>query len=316
MSTYALLGATGATGTSILHHLLQNPPQDLIQLNILVRSKPKLLQTFPTLLSSRPPPPFKIHIFEGTSTSPHSLTPCLTSATTILNCVGTNASNPGTTLHSATASAIISSLTTISLTNKSHYQPPTILQLRTASLNPALSSQVPKLVHSVVSFCLHNSYSDLEEACNLYIPASRNGLLNYILIDPPTLHESPPTGYSLITRADEKQDVALSYADLGAAMCELATTRERLHGKAVGVTARGKVREKWMPLMGFLVKGAMGRVGERLREGVTFLYGPMAPFFAIVCDSRDDDDDDDECFGGAGSGMLVLEWLAEEWGRV
>lgn len=37
----------------------------------------------------------------------------------------------------------------------------------------------------------------------------------------------------------------------------------------------------------------------------------------VVCDSRDnDDDDDDECFGGAGSGMLVLEWLAEEWGRV
>ncbi|KAK4175386.1 hypothetical protein QBC36DRAFT_216378 [Triangularia setosa] len=283
MPTYALLGATGATGSSILRYLLQNPPQDL-QLNILVRSKPKLLEGFPTLLSSAP---FKVHIFEGSSTSPTSLTSCLTSATAIFNCVGANASTPGTALYSSTVAAIISALTSIrdavSLSNEK-YQPPTILQLRSASLNPTLASQVPKLVHNIVCFCLHHSYTDLAEACELYQPASGDGLLKYILIDPPTLHdpngESPPTGYAFIT-TDEKQNVALSYADLGAAMCELATTQEEFQGKAVGVTARGKVKETWVPLMGFLVKGAMGRVGERFRGGVPFLYGPMAPFFAI-----------------------------------
>lgn len=292
MVTYALLGATGATGSSVLRCLLSDPPPDL-HLHILVRSKGKLLRAFPRLADISTVNP-KITIFEGDATSAKALTSCLTNASLIFMCIGQNGSPPGTTLYSDSVSALIAALSQLKdqasphLANNSSstttgYQPPTVLQLRSASLNPPLAAQPPALVHKAVMFCLHHSYADLRRACALYPPACAAGLLEYIFVDPPTIHDAQGThgtGYRLIT-GGEPQATALSYADLGAAMCEIAERAGDFEGKAVGVTATGKVREEWGVLMGYLLKGAMGRVKEGVVRGVPFLYGPMAPFFVI-----------------------------------
>ncbi|KAL2131428.1 hypothetical protein VTI74DRAFT_5118 [Chaetomium olivicolor] len=304
MPIYALLGATGATGSSVLRYLLNNPSPDL-QLNILVRSKTKLLQTFPLLHESTT---LKVNIFEGNSTSQTSLIPCLTAASAIFMCVGQNGSPPGTTLNSDTVAAVIAALSILrkqhSQSNPSstpdkeeereaNYQPPTVIQLRSASLNPPLAAQVPRLVHKAVLFCLHHNYTDLHQACELYKPAAASGLLHYVFVDPPTIHDAEGTvctGHRLLMGEGEKQAVALSYADLGAALCEVAeriTCVENgdekwvLRDVAVGVTATGEVNASWGVLMGYLLKGAMGRVKEKVVTGVPFLYGPMAPFFVI-----------------------------------
>ena len=125
-----------------------------------------------------------------------------------------------------TVKAIRDTLRTLLKLKGDDYKPPTVVQLRSASLNPSLARQVPRFVHRTVSFCLHYSHVDMKRACTVYQHAAHEGLLDYIFVDPPTIHDPQGrecTGYKLIST--EKQDTALSYADLGASMCELAERR-------------------------------------------------------------------------------------------
>ncbi|KAK4233373.1 hypothetical protein C8A03DRAFT_38923 [Achaetomium macrosporum] len=104
--TYALLGATGATGSSVLRSFLRSPPlPSYLQLNVLVHSKTKLLQAFPHLLTGITKT-IEIRIFEGGTTSADALVPCLASSSTIIICIGQNGSPPGTSLQSDTATAV------------------------------------------------------------------------------------------------------------------------------------------------------------------------------------------------------------------
>ncbi|KAL2867495.1 Averufin oxidase A [Aspergillus lucknowensis] len=259
MQTYALLGATGATGSSILRHLLHNHPESQeLTINILVRSKSKLLIAFPTLETSLPRK-IQVNIVQGDSTSPEALDTCLQNASVVFMCVAQNGSPMGTTLVQDTASALIAALRR-RRHRHSHPEdgPVTVIQLRSASLNPALAAQVPRAVHALVSFCLHAGYADLQAACALYEDARGEGVLEYVLVDPPTLHDAhgtQATGYRLITTETEKQAICLSYADLGAALCEVAERRGEFAGRAVGVTATGGVRKNWGVLAGYLVSG-------------------------------------------------------------
>ncbi len=289
MTTYALLGATGATGSSVLRCLLDDPAPELRHINILVRSKTKLLQTFPRLTDPPATSKLQIHIFEGDATSPAALMPCLTNASTILVCIGQNNSSGPTTLQTSTVTALVTSLSHLrsaAQQNESPYQPPTILHLRSASLNPWLASHTPRLVHKTVAFCLHHTYADLGAACALYPPAASAGLLSYIFIDPPTIHDplgTVPTGYQLLPPSEgkERQATALSYADLGAAMCEVAERAAEFAGQAVGVSATGVVKTGWRVLGGHLVGGFVGRVKGGVAKGLPLLYAPMAPFFGV-----------------------------------
>jgi oxidoreductase AflX len=264
MPTYALLGATGSTGSAVLRCLLSEPPQD-VNLNILVRSRSKLLRAFPKLEDTAA---LRIRIVEGTSTDPVSLEPCLENAVVVFMCVGQNESKPGSTLCYDTATALIDTLKNLRKRQGNGYKPPTTLQLRTASLNPALARQVPHFVHKLVSFCLHYNYVDVKRTCSLYESAAREErLLHYIFVDPPTIHDgdgTQRTGHKLI--ATEKQEIALSYADLGAACCEIATRGAEFRNRPVGVTATGKVNETWGVLAGYLVSGAKNRILGLMEE--------------------------------------------------
>ncbi|KAL6237513.1 hypothetical protein BDW75DRAFT_249000 [Aspergillus navahoensis] len=281
MPTYALLGATGATGSSILRHLLHpGSPSDLT-VNVLVRSKSKLLTAFPGLdkLRPAPTPTPTIRIFEGNSTNPDVLVAVLQGATHVFMCVAQNGSPMGTTLVQDTAAALIEAR------RRQRAQPRgklTVIQLRSASLNPVLAVQVPRFVHRLVSFCLAAGYEDLRRAGVLYEAAAAEGLLQYVLVDPPTLHDAEgtrPTGYRLIDTtgiADEekqRQAVCLSYADLGVAMCEIADRADELRGQAVGVTATRSVRQTWRVLAGLLLQGGLGHLHYRYGRGKTVVVG-------------------------------------------
>ncbi|KAL4945002.1 hypothetical protein BDV06DRAFT_232178 [Aspergillus oleicola] len=265
MSTYALLGATGATGSSVLRHLLQDRPK-IERINVLVRSASKLLRAFPGLDKRRSP---IVHIYEGNSTNAKALDACLHNASLLFMCVAQNGSPMGTTLVQDTAAAVIGAL------RRRQDQPYkcTVIQLRSASLNPALAVQVPQLVHRLVSFCLFAGYQDLRRACSLYEEAARANVLHFVLVDPPTLHDSQgtqPTGHRLI--ATEKQAICLSYADLGVALCEIADRAPKFYGRAVGVTATGSVKQTWGVLAGFLMRGGIDHLDYRYgRENLMVL---------------------------------------------
>lgn len=263
MPTYVLLGATGSTGSAVLRCLLSEPPQG-VKLNILVRSKAKLLKAFPKLEKTAAP---RTHIIESTSTDTAALEACLDDADVVFMCVGSNESKPGTTLSYDTAAAIIDTLKNLRKLRGNGYKIPTIVQLRTASLNPALARQAPRLVRRMVSFCLHYNYADIKRACALYETAATESLLDYIFVDPPTIHDADGTkrtGYKLIST--ETQETALSYADLGAAICEIATRGPELRNRPVGVTATGNVNATWGVLAGYLVGGAKNRISGMLVE--------------------------------------------------
>ncbi|UJO25204.1 Averufin oxidase A [Fulvia fulva] len=268
MPTYALLGATGATGSSVLRCLLAAPPPDL-ELNILVRSKSKLLKPFPSLANRTD---FAIRIVEGASTNTAALQQCLEDADVAFMCVADNASSKGVSITYDTASAMITTLTMLRKLQASDYSPPTILQLRSASLNPKLSCQVPRFVYNMVSFCLHYNHLDVVRACELYDAAADDNLLEYIYVDPPTIHDAfgtNRTGHKLIpcnVPVCAKQETALSYADLGASFVEIAERRHEFANQPVGVTATGKVKETWGVLAGYLFDGARGRVNAWMEE--------------------------------------------------
>ncbi|KAL4917423.1 S-adenosyl-L-methionine-dependent methyltransferase [Aspergillus aurantiobrunneus] len=275
MSTYTLLGATGATGASVLRHLLQTNRET--DINVLVRSKARLLSAFPGLDQRRSP---TVRIFEGDCTNPEALEACLRGAKVVFVCVGQNGSPMGASLVQDSAAAVVEALRRRPPPSS---QPCSLIQLRSASLNPVLAAQVPRWAHRLVCFCLFAGYSDLRRACSSYEEASRANLLQYVLVDPPTLHDAQgtqPTGHRLIV--DESQSVCLSYADLGVALCEIADRASEFHGRAVGVTATGPVKQTWGVLVGFLLQGGVDHLCYRYgRENLTVIG--MCIALVVVC---------------------------------
>ncbi len=259
MPKYALLGATGSTGSAILRCLLSQPPSSLA-LNIFVRSESKLRKLLPDLESTTA---FETSIIEGTPSDSTAMRECLKDVDVVMACIASNESKRDMSISYDTAAAIIDALKSNRETQGSAYKTPTIIQLRTASLNPILSAAMPIIARKVAGFCFHYVYADLDRACKLYASsaAASPGLLNYIFIDPPSIHDADgtkPTGYKLIL--DEKQDRMLSYADLGAAFCEVAERRNEFAGKGVGVTATGPVNMTWGTLQGYMATGVKSRI--------------------------------------------------------
>lgn len=258
MPTYALLGATGAAGSSVLRCLLAEPPKAL-SLSILVRSKAKLLKLFPHLEETSS---FSLKIVEGDSTDSAALQNCLAGSDVIITCVATNDSRPDTSIAYDTAAAIIDALKSLQNADQPSSVSPTILQLRAAPVNPTIKMQMPAPVRFMLWFSLHYCYADLQKAAELYAQAAKETtvLLDYIYIDPGALHDaggSERTGHKLCY--NERLKPMLSYADLGAGICELAERREEFKGKGVGISSTGKVRMTWSANVGYMVNGLKNR---------------------------------------------------------
>lgn len=261
MPVYALFGATGSTGSAILRSLISHPPANL-ELNIFVRSKSKLLTAFPDLENTTL---FQTTIVVGTPTDTTATRACLQNADVVFACIGSNYSTPGISLITDTASAILSALEFHRNAQGPAYKTPTVIQLRSASLNPILKAQIPWIAQKLVFFVFGHIYEDLERACNLFASSAdaAPGLLEHIWVDPPSIHDPDglvPTGHELMLDENEKQQPDLSYADLGVAFCEVAERRAELKGRAVGVTATGKVNQTMGTLLGYVAAGIKGRV--------------------------------------------------------
>jgi putative NADH-flavin reductase len=115
-------------------------------------------------------------------------------------------------------------------------------------------------------YALHYVYHDLDLACQYYklvADAGDKRLLNYIYVDPPSIHDSgsKPTGYEFISDVAAKPpSQSISYADLGAAFVEIADRQEAFRGQAVIVSATGKVEEHWLPLFGNMLMRLKSRI--------------------------------------------------------
>lgn len=194
---------------------------------------------------------------------------CLEGADIIFNCVGNNVPSAGTSLITDTVDSIIAALEHHRETKGADYKPPTVIQLRSSSLNP--HSTLPRIATTMSWFFFQYIYLDLGRACDRLVAASfggeggENKLLDPIFIDPPAIHDAEgttPTGFELFTGTSRglKQEAAISYADLGAAFVEVARRREEFLGEGVIVSATGRVNLTWPPLMGYMLQGAKSRI--------------------------------------------------------
>lgn len=262
MPTHALLGATGATGSAILRCLLDSPPKDL-NLNIYVRSKPKLLKAFPGLESTST---IKIKIFEAPMTDTKTLQECFRGADVIHMCIAANDSKPGCSIAQDSAVAVVRALRELQASQRDDYTKPTVLILRASPLNSGIDEHMPALVFRWLWFVLYHCYSDHEKASKIYETAflANPDLMDYIFVDPPALFdaEGPKrTGHRLFLAGDKgERSVGVNYADLGGAFVEIAERKEQLIGKGVGVTATGGVRQEWATLLWYQWEALKGRI--------------------------------------------------------
>ena len=259
MPSYALLGATGATGSAVLRCLLDEPPKEL-KLDILVRSKAKLQKLFPKLEETAT---VDVSIYEGNITDTDALEKCLKGMDVIFLCIGRNDSKPGMALMQDTSAVVIDTLKNIQKTSGDAYQTPTVLFLRAGPINPVFKKQMPAPSRFILWFCLYHAYIDLQKGSDLMESASKESpdLLQVIFVDPGALHDAEGTkrtGHQLILT--ETLVPLVSYADLGGAFCELAERRADFNGKGVGVNATGRVKTTWGQNLGYLASGLKDRI--------------------------------------------------------
>lgn len=189
-NTWTLLDATSTTGCSILRSLLRAHPPG-IRLNIQIPSRSRLFVTLPRLELEALAVGLSIHIIEGDITDPLVLDECLEDVHLAILCIDRNGTRRSMKRYSITAGAIGRSIERIryrqyKLGNDA-YQPPTVIQLRAASLKPTLTSRSTNILCRILRYCLHRRCNDLQETAAAGDNEKRYPSLHYISADSDTI---------------------------------------------------------------------------------------------------------------------------------
>ncbi|KAJ4309709.1 hypothetical protein N0V94_008807, partial [Neodidymelliopsis sp. IMI 364377] len=155
MSAYAILGATGQTGLSILQ-ILGSSPQNKI--NVLVRSRSKLKSSYPSLPSNP-----NISVFQGNISDIDTLASCLGGTKAVFLTVAVTENKPGITISVDTAHAVIEALTRLKAQDK-NFKPPRLVVLSSASLDDKFWATAPAFVHKLMYAANFYIYEDLARA--------------------------------------------------------------------------------------------------------------------------------------------------------
>ena len=233
MPTYAILGATGATGQCLLNLLLQSSNN---KVHAYVRSRSKLEKLSPKLAAHE-----DVQIFEGALTNIPLIADCLSNTTAVFVVLGTNVSYPGMRIVQDGAHSLVAALCHIRAHDLGATLPK-ILFLTSAGVNPHLNRQTPAFMLRVLHTALSYSYDDLEHA-EAFLRLHKSWL-NVTFIQPGGLAEDVQKGHRLST---ESTHGFISYPDLAAGMIEVAETPGGLYdwkGVAVVPTAKD-VKFNW-----------------------------------------------------------------------
>ena len=220
MPTYAILGATGQVGSSILDTILQSStknPQAKININVFVRSKQKLLSMRPALASNP-----NASIYEGPLSDTALLASCIHATRAVFLCIAAQDNEPYCTIAQDQSRAVLAALeknenendlenaNTASTTTA----PPRFIILSSASLEPHLTAELPTPLVAITHAAASWIYTDLRLA-ETHLRAHAPPTVELIFIKPGGLVHDAPVGHRLSTT---RQQTFLSFADLGAGM--------------------------------------------------------------------------------------------------
>lgn len=254
MPTYAILGATGATGSSILRLLLEAPnSQDSIR--VYVRSRSKLLDLFPSL-PSRP----DVQIYEGSIDDSVLMSECLTHTDAVFSCIAENENVPGLRIAQDVSAAIVRTLRA-SAAKDPLLRIPHIIVLSAAPVNPVFAKRMPAPVRWLVKSSFSHVYADLDLAQQQF--RLENDWLPVTFVQPPGLTQGPVQGHQLVYDP-VAPTTFLGYTDLAAAMLEVAERGPDAERDWVGVRSLGPQKPSLRVLLPLQLRGLLAHYFPKL----------------------------------------------------
>lgn len=257
MPTYAILGATGSTGSSLLSYLLERPSSASntpLTVNVYARSLSKI----PSSYRSSP----NAHFFTG-DLSPSTLKTCLTDTDVIFQCLAQNIAGPGCSIAQRAAHAIVEALESIrreAISAGEKPKCPTVVLLSSASLNPTFSAEIPRILRWVLDRGNYYVYTDLRQA--IFYLVEQAPWIPLIRAEPPALVHDMPRGFELREDSLRSHTIFLSYDDLARGMVAMVEGgdggAERWIGKPVGICGMSKdVKKDVLPLIKYQLTGLL-----------------------------------------------------------
>lgn len=242
MPSYAILGATGQVGGSVLEVLMQS---DKNHIHAYCRSKAKLLSKNPTYANDT-----RLQVFEGNLNDTTLLANCCGDVRAVFLCVAAVANQPGCSIAQDTAHQVIAAMQV--LREKQRAKIPTLVMLSSSSTEPYLCRNMPGFAHPLLYRANYYIYTDLEVAERFL--RSHAEWIDTVYMKPGALSHDLQGGHVLST---ESQASPVSFLDLAAGMVELGDKGEQFAGKAVSVHPKAeKVKFPW-EAPGALLKGLL-----------------------------------------------------------
>lgn len=246
-TTYAILGATGQTGSEIVRHLLDDPTSHL---NIYARSASRL-ETMHPGLTNLP----NVSLFIGQLDDKQLMASCLAKADVVLSAVAQNRNEPGCSIAQRTALAIIEALDGLRTSNRPI---PTVVFLASGGVDPVSTAKSHVVMRKVMHWVLYHVYTDLERSIELF---RENPWVPLVIAAAGGLVHS--TSHTIeLTNDIIRISQLLSYSDLAQGMIRMGNEGEKWNGQFVGIIANegGPIKANPLALFRYLLPNLLAMV--------------------------------------------------------
>jgi putative NADH-flavin reductase len=243
MPTYAILGATGQCGGSLVEVLSKDPQN---RIHAYVRSKSKLLKKNPGL--EKDP---RFEIYEGNLDDIKLLANCLSGTRAAFLAVAETENRPECSIAQDTTRSVLAALDHLRKQD-ADCELPRLVVLSSASLDEIFCRDLPPMVYGIVFRAFSNIYGDLRKAETLL--RSREDFVNSTFVKPGVLTHDRQKGHELSTERQGKN--FLSFLDLAAGMVEVTETNDgRWDQVNVSVLPTAKKTKVEWAVPWYIVKG-------------------------------------------------------------
>lgn len=248
--TYAILGATGQTGGSVLQVLASERPD--VHINCLVRSRSKLERMHPQIVTSKQQPQSsssssssKVKVFEGQISDVPLLTDCIRGTSAVFLCVASPDNKPRLRIARDQAEAVVAALEALRAEQEQEKKVtalPLLVMLSSAETDEArFCADLPWLARRFLFSANYWVYTDLI-AAERYL-RDRAGLVDVVFVKPGGISTDVCRGHVLST---EGSQTFVSFLDVAGGMVQCADEGAgRWAGESVSVLSEGKARVEW-----------------------------------------------------------------------
>lgn len=208
-TTYAVIGATGNCGSSLVQVLLQSPNT---KIHAYCRNKAKLTRKLPEVVENK-----RVQVFEGGINDVDLITSCVRDCRAVFLVVTMNDNMPGCNVAEETAHGVITALKRIRAETDPAPRMPKLVVLSSATINEHLSRKMPRWFHPIMIRAGSYVYEDLRIQ-ERFLRAQQDWV-STIFIKPGGLAVDKQRGHKLDF---DEENSFIAYLDLAAAMVEAA----------------------------------------------------------------------------------------------